>query len=106
MEPFEKQLVPILLVVMPVLAILAAALSALLLSTVWWFSWASWNPHVSDVPATCPASDLDEQPCPAPGGDRDGDAGTEPRSRDPQPPARPKTRGPGASCSGASPPAS
>jgi hypothetical protein len=45
MEPFEKQLVPLLLIVMPVLAILAAALSALLLSTVWWLCWASWNPH-------------------------------------------------------------
>ena len=57
MEPFEKQLVPILLVVMPVLAMLAAAISALLLSTVWWFCWASWHPHVSDVPATGGASD-------------------------------------------------
>ena len=60
MEPFEKQLVPILLVVMPVLAILAGALSALLLSTAWWFCWASWNPRVSDLPATFPASDLDQ----------------------------------------------
>ena len=51
-EPFEEGLIPILLVVMPILAILAAALTALVLSTVWWFCWASWNPHVSDLPAT------------------------------------------------------
>ena len=60
MEPFEKQLVPILLVVMPVLAILAAALTALALSTVWWFCWASWNPHLSDMLTRTAASDPGE----------------------------------------------
>lgn len=51
-EPFEQGLIPVLLVVMPILAILVAALTALVLSTAWWFCWASWNPHVSDLPTT------------------------------------------------------
>jgi hypothetical protein len=51
-DPFQEGFISILLVVMPILAILVAALTALVLSTVWWFCWASWNPHVSDLPAT------------------------------------------------------
>jgi hypothetical protein len=78
-EPFEKQLVPLLLVVMPMLAILAAALTALVLSTVWWCCWASWNPHVSALPGPSAAADLDDQPCPAPGGHTDADARAQPR---------------------------
>lgn len=52
MEPADRLLVPTLLVVMPILAILVAALTALVLSTIWWFCWGSWNPHVSDLPTT------------------------------------------------------
>lgn len=55
MEPADRLLVPTLLVVMPVLAILVAALTALVPSTIWWFCWGSWNPHVSDLP-TAPAA--------------------------------------------------
>ena len=58
MEPADRLLVPTLLVVMPILALLADALTALVISTVWWFCWASWNPHVSDLPATHTAPDL------------------------------------------------
>lgn len=58
MEPADRKLVPTLLVVMPILAILADALTALVISTVWWLCWASWNPHVSDLPATHAAPDL------------------------------------------------
>jgi hypothetical protein len=41
MEPADKLLIPTLLVVMAVLGVLAAGLTALMLSTVWWFCWAS-----------------------------------------------------------------
>jgi hypothetical protein len=94
-ESWEKDLVPILLVVMPVLAILAAALSALVLSAAWWFCWGSWNPHVSDLDATSETSGPDEQGRPAAGGDADAPIrpGGAPHQRRDALRARPKRSG-------------
>ena len=50
MEPFERSLVPVLLVGTPIVALVAAAPTALALTTVWWFCRAAWRPHASDVP--------------------------------------------------------
>jgi hypothetical protein len=71
MDAIDRGLFPIWLVILVVLAIIAAPLSALVLSAVWWFCWGSWNPHVSDLDARSGTSDLDEQPGPAPADDSD-----------------------------------
>lgn len=77
MDPFQKGLFPIWVVIIVVLAIIAAPLSALVLSAIWWFCWGSWNPHVSDLARKSEASGPDEDARSVPGGDADA----EPRAR-------------------------
>jgi hypothetical protein len=61
MEPFEKGLIPVLLVGTPIVALLAAALTAVALTTAWRCCWASWNPHVSEVTEGLPPEALGSQ---------------------------------------------
>ena len=81
MDPFQKGLFPIWVVIIVVLAIIAAPLSALVLSAVWWFCWGSWNPHVSDLARKSEASGPDEDARSVPGGDADAESRARPGQR-------------------------